>query len=115
MQDFKLTNILINCYHQTEGFYDFRPFFSSRQAKFVLCDFDLSIMFPPDTPPAARVCPASESDWGSPWYHPPDTANGEALYDPFAYDVACLGGLLCGIIGVRSIFILSASYVPHLQ
>lgn len=25
------------------------------------------------------------------------------MYDPFAYDVACLGGLFCELIGVRSV------------
>lgn len=49
------------------------------------------------------MCPALESEWGSPQYHPPDAANGDIMYDPFAYDVACLGGLFCEVLGVRSV------------
>lgn len=104
-QDFKPANVLINCYHSSEFCYDFRPFFTTKQARFVLCDFNLSVMFPSDTPLANRLLPVSESEWGSPEYHPPDVANGETVYDPFAYDVACLGGVLCATIGVRPLYI----------
>lgn len=93
---------------------DYRLFFKSKQTKFVLCDFGLSVMFPPDTPPSARVCPAEESTWGTFEYHPPDVANGEAVYDPFAYDVACMGGVLCHVIGVRySVILLRGHQFIH--
>lgn len=96
-------------------FYNLRPFLASGKAKFVLCDFNLSIRFPPDTPPEARVLPALESEYGSSEFHPPDAANGETVYDPFAYDVACLGGLLCEVIGVRTGSIKSLAVCPHLH
>ncbi|CAL1698389.1 unnamed protein product [Somion occarium] len=93
-------NVLVNYYDEDPRLLlDYRLFFKSKQTKFVLCDFGLSVMFPPDTPPSARVCPAEESTWGTFEYHPPDVANGEAVYDPFAYDVACMGGVLCHVIG----------------
>ncbi|CAL1698382.1 unnamed protein product [Somion occarium] len=98
-RDIKIHNILVNLYNGDAVYDDCREFYASQKARFVLCDFDLSVIFPPDTPPAARVCPASESDWGSYRYHPPDAADGQTVYDPFAYDVACLGGLLCELIG----------------
>ncbi|CAL1698426.1 unnamed protein product [Somion occarium] len=101
---YRPANVLINCYHSSEFCYDFRPFFTTKQARFVLCDFNLSVMFPSDTPLANRLLPVSESEWGSPEYHPPDVANGETVYDPFAYDVACLGGVLCATIGYLTPF-----------
>ncbi|CAL1698376.1 unnamed protein product [Somion occarium] len=98
-RDIKLDNVLINCYNTEQYDFDYRPFFRSQRTRFVLCDFGESIMFPPDTPPSARLCPASESDIGTCRYHPPDATNGAEMYDPFAFDVACLGGLLCEVIG----------------
>ncbi|CAL1698365.1 unnamed protein product [Somion occarium] len=94
-RDIRLDNVLVNVYGKDQLMFDYRPFLSSRQADFVLCDFGVSIMFPPDTPQAERMRPVSESELGSYQYHPPDAANGQAMYDPFAYDVACLGGLFC--------------------
>ena len=44
-----------------------------------------------------------KSNWGTPGYHPRD-GQGEdsnATYDPFAFDVACMGGVLCEIMNVR--------------
>ncbi|CAL1698420.1 unnamed protein product [Somion occarium] len=98
-RDIKLDNILVNKYHSSEISPSLRSFFASKKARFALCDFGLSVKFSPETPPCARVCPASESEWGYFEFHPPDAANGESVYDPFAYDVACLGGLLCKTIG----------------
>lgn len=81
---------------------DLRNFFSSRkkQLHFVLCDFGLSVVFHPDTPASERVCPVEESEWGSSQYHPPDITTEQDVYDPFSYDVACLGGVVCELVGV---------------
>ncbi|CAL1698386.1 unnamed protein product [Somion occarium] len=98
-RDFKLSNVLVNTYFNNEFSFDYRPFLASKRAKFALCDFNLSVRFPPDTPPSARMCLALESECGSPQYHPPDAANGDIMHDPFAYDVACLGGLFCEVLG----------------
>ncbi|CAL1698370.1 unnamed protein product [Somion occarium] len=97
-RDIKRNNILVN-YYEENTIRDLRPFLASKCAKFVLCDFGISVMFSPDSPPACRVLPAAESEAGSYEYHPPDAANGETVYDPFAYDVACLGGFFCELIG----------------
>lgn len=77
------------------------------KAKFVLCDFSLSTMFPSDSDPSSRLCPAWESECGTFEYHPPDAFNPESEipYDPFTFDVACLGGMLCESIGVRFLFV----------
>jgi hypothetical protein len=57
-------------------------------------DFDLSIMFEPDSTPAERRLPWIQSFQG-PWVDIYDTQQGELDYDPFGYDVACLGELFC--------------------
>ncbi|CAL1698396.1 unnamed protein product [Somion occarium] len=98
-RDIKLNNILINSYGGRRYNSHYHSFFASKKARFVLCDFSISMMFSSDTLPAERVCPASASEDGYFDFHPPDAANGETIYDPFAYDVACLGGLLCESIG----------------
>ncbi|KAI0355651.1 kinase-like protein [Trametes cingulata] len=61
---------------------------------FCLADFDLSLQVPRDT--SLRNCRRSsdESRCGFPLFHPYDTLLGEPYYNPFAYDVACLGKLL---------------------
>lgn len=58
------------------------------------------MIFAPNVPHSERVLPSEETGWGSVYYHPPDGTNGEATYDPFAFDVACMGGILCEAIGV---------------
>jgi hypothetical protein len=57
-------------------------------------DFDISIMFEPDSTPAERRLPWIQSLQG-PWVDIYDTGQGELDYDPFAYDVACLGQFFC--------------------
>lgn len=61
-------------------------------------------MFSPDIPAAQLVCPAEQSEWGNFEYHPPDVADGQLVYNPFSYDVACLGGVLCQLVGVSVTF-----------
>lgn len=103
MQDIKPENILINyltCYYAT----DLRDFLDSGRARFVLCDFGLSCKFPPGTLPEEQLRPSEESNWGTLAYHPPDGSNGEPFYNPFVFDVACLGGVFCDFFGVRAPF-----------
>jgi hypothetical protein len=57
-------------------------------------DFDMSIMFEPESIPAERRLPWVLSRQGSSMYVY-DTQQGEIDHDPFAYDVACLGELFC--------------------
>ncbi|KAK7684497.1 hypothetical protein QCA50_012444 [Cerrena zonata] len=99
-RDLRPANVLVNFYDYGETHPETcRAFFATGQARFVLCDFGLSHMFPPDTPPELRLRPAEESEWGTYEYHLADLESGDSMYDPFAYDVGCLGGLLCEIIG----------------
>ena len=61
------------------------------------------MLFPPNTPHSQRVLPVENSNSGTSEYHPRD-GQGEdvnATYDPFAFDVACMGGVLCEIMNVR--------------
>lgn len=60
---------------------------------YCLFDFDISRIFPRDAPLNACRSPSTESYEGTPLYHPLDTSCGEYDYNPFAYDVACLGNL----------------------
>lgn len=105
MQDISFRNVLVNC----NGYTEHIPPVSLRpddkwQPRFVLCDFDISVIFPPDIPPSERVLPASETSWGELSFHPQDVSDGDATYDPFAFDVACMGAMLCIAIGVGCLF-----------
>lgn len=60
---------------------------------YCLFDFDISLIFPCDAPLHACRRPANESYGGAPPYHPLDASCGEYDYDPFAFDVGCLGNL----------------------
>lgn len=101
MQDLTFRNILVNY----NGFASQIPPMSldptdSWKPRFALCDFDLAVIFPPNVPLSERVLPSDEANYGTVRFHPPDGTNGEATYDPFAFDVACMGGILCEAIGV---------------
>ncbi|KAI9067538.1 hypothetical protein FKP32DRAFT_1563508 [Trametes sanguinea] len=60
---------------------------------YALYDFDCALQLPPET--SLKDCrrPPMETTFGLPDYHPPDTWQGEVDYNPFAFDVACLGNL----------------------
>ncbi|KAK7676337.1 hypothetical protein QCA50_020720 [Cerrena zonata] len=97
-RDIRPDNILINCI-TNRVVTDLRPFLDSGHAKFALCDFGLSFKFPPDTPLEERLRPSIDCCIGTLEYQPPDGTDGEAFYDPFAFDVACLGGVFCELVG----------------
>ena len=83
--------------------------------RFALSDFGTSVVFPPETPQSKRVCPAGESEWGYPYFHPPDVSPAQTTYDPFTYDVACMGGFLCDTTGVRMAFLHSILKLIRLE
>ena len=66
-----------------------------RGAKVLYClfDFDRSVQFPIDTPYERCRLSADAATVSITPYRPPDLALGEYDYDPFAYDVGCLGNL----------------------
>ncbi|KAK7684505.1 hypothetical protein QCA50_012452 [Cerrena zonata] len=77
---------------------------------------------PANVPPSQRVIPASDASWGELSFHPPDVlADGDAPYDPFPFDVACMGGLLCVAIGPATKAVpllapfLDGMITPHIQ
>ncbi|OJT06795.1 hypothetical protein TRAPUB_2352 [Trametes pubescens] len=89
-------NMLVNCYnpyspksarHLLDGHR------SPSDVHYCLFDFDISHIFPRDAPLSVCRRPSAESYEGALSYHPFDTSCGEYDYNPFAYDVACLGNL----------------------
>ncbi|OSC99020.1 hypothetical protein PYCCODRAFT_1374017 [Trametes coccinea BRFM310] len=58
-----------------------------------LFDFNLSIKLPPSTSLRDCLRPAREAMTTCSPYEPPDVALGEYAYNPFAFDVACLGNM----------------------
>ncbi|KAJ3531947.1 hypothetical protein NMY22_g7952 [Coprinellus aureogranulatus] len=63
-------------------------------------DFDIAIVFPPEAERSACRLPSEMSYHGS-YPQPDDASQGEPDYDPFAFDVACLGLLFCSILYVH--------------
>lgn len=104
LQDISRYNILINNFDRNDitPMYDRDPTscadrVSLRErglARYCLFDFDISIIFPPDAPSVECRLDSFLSTWGISSHHPPDTKQGEFDYDPFPFDVACLGNLL---------------------
>ena len=69
------------------------------EVRYAYIDFELSHSFPRDTVLHDLRLPAWESLRGHEEYHPLDLTLTEledetAIYDPFAFDVACLGSIL---------------------
>ncbi|TFK91607.1 hypothetical protein K466DRAFT_659930 [Polyporus arcularius HHB13444] len=74
---------------------------------YCLFDFNLSVQFPLDTPlRECRLVTGKCTSFGS-GYRPWDLSFGAYDYDPFAYDVACLGNIF------RAHFALIAGNVPE--
>ncbi|KAL1942065.1 hypothetical protein VTO73DRAFT_6595 [Trametes versicolor] len=65
----------------------------SPDAEYAIFDFDLSLQLPLDTSLKSCRRPAEEAFTGKRLYHPADVFQGERYYNPFAFDVACLGNL----------------------
>jgi hypothetical protein len=97
-QDLSYRNILVNYFgdstwpSQDDHLRD--VFIASDQALYAIFDYNLSVIFPGGTPSAARRLPFEKSYCGLVMHRPYDTAQGEFDYDPFAWDVACLGIML---------------------
>lgn len=74
----------------------------SRPITYALFDFNLSLQLPLET--SLKNCwrPASEAMLGVSVYHPDDVVQWEPFYNPFAYDVGCLGFLFINYLTVRN-------------
>ncbi|KAH9895166.1 hypothetical protein C8Q73DRAFT_644721 [Cubamyces lactineus] len=96
-RDIHESNILLNWYcrdvQKASCTKCLRAHYQSSSALYALFDFDLSLHLPPSTSLKDCLRPASEAFIGRSDYHPTDIYQGEPYYNPFAFDVACLGNL----------------------
>ncbi|KAL1942060.1 hypothetical protein VTO73DRAFT_6590 [Trametes versicolor] len=96
-RDIDKTNMMVNRYcarFETEACAErLREHCRSPFVAYALFDFDLSIQLPPETPLDSCRRPAEEALQGQQLLQPPDIYQGERHYNPFAFDVACLGRL----------------------
>ncbi|TDL24049.1 hypothetical protein BD410DRAFT_693513, partial [Rickenella mellea] len=97
-RDISPSNILVNFFDYNsfvnhEGAARHRAGLLSMPARYCLFDFNLAVIFPSDMPLEACRLPSTLAGHGAPWLHPPDVLQGELDYDPFAFDVACMGNL----------------------
>ncbi|KAI0363330.1 hypothetical protein BV20DRAFT_1066263 [Pilatotrama ljubarskyi] len=97
-RDINISNVLVNCYCQSleewkteETIREYIQ--TSDEVAYALFDFDLSVQFPLDTDIRSARRPSREAFRGAPIYHPSDVWCGPPGYNPFAFDVACLGNL----------------------
>ncbi|KAI0661354.1 hypothetical protein C8Q70DRAFT_710054 [Cubamyces menziesii] len=97
-RDIHESNIMINWYcgngqDEDDCAERRRAHYRSPSALYALLDFDFSLQLPLET--SLRDCrrPASQAFDGKDDYHPADVHQGERHYNPFAFDVACLGNL----------------------
>ncbi|RPD68639.1 hypothetical protein L226DRAFT_548493 [Lentinus tigrinus ALCF2SS1-7] len=96
-RDLDHQNILVNCYSLYRSVYDIqaemREHRRSPEIAYCLFDFDRALQFPLDTPLRSCRAPASGAMVALSPYHPLDVSFGESEYNPFAFDVACLGNM----------------------
>jgi hypothetical protein len=59
--------------------------------RYGLFDFDLAVIVSQTSSPC--LLPVEMARVGSPWHHPSDADEG-SFYDPFKFDVACMGQML---------------------
>ncbi|KAI0630195.1 hypothetical protein C8Q77DRAFT_1273392 [Trametes polyzona] len=104
-------NILVSCYnsdvvrdHQAvqKTLNHYRSVTDPSDVHYCLFDFDICHIFPLDAPLQSCRQPADEAWAGAPSYQPYDVWRGEHDYDPFAYDVSCLGYLFVEWFGMNT-------------
>lgn len=105
-QDISFDNMLVNHFGnglKPRAYWPMRrPQLMAGNLCYVLMDFDLSIIVPPQV---------KKEDFRLPWYKamagtvgPNDTLQGEFDYDPFAYDVGTVGVMFSEVYQVRFAF-----------
>ena len=72
---------------------------SNNNVHYCLIDFDVSLILPKDV----RRLPSTFAFYGHLFFQPPDIQAGEIDYDPYAFDVACLGNVFASEIDVRHV------------
>ena len=95
-QDISEANMLVNHYsaslvdYTSEARRKWRTADTSNEyVRYCLTDFNISLLLPGDV----RRIPSRFALDGCPHYHPPDVWAGEYEYDPYAFDVGCMGNL----------------------
>ena len=73
----------------------------SSDLAFCLFDYDHAIQFPHNVSLEECRRPSSEGEHGTFEYHPLDITLGEPQYNPFAFDVGCLGMMFLYFFSVR--------------
>lgn len=53
--------------------------------------------------------PSLEASYGQRIYNPANVSQGERYYNPFPFDVGCLGNLYLNWLNVRTLLVLDAS------
>ncbi|KAL1942080.1 hypothetical protein VTO73DRAFT_6610 [Trametes versicolor] len=98
-RDINHTNVLMNCYSPALDDYWARDMLrdhiqTSGHVEYALFDFNLSVQFPADADIRTVRLPSCEAWRGALMFHPTDAIMGQPEYNPFPFDVACLGNLL---------------------
>lgn len=101
-QDTSFSNILVNHFGKDSPAYlpTRLPQMSAGLLSYALIDFDMSNMLPRTTDRKSYRLSFENALVGS--GGPRDVAQGEFDYDPFAYDVGCLGLFFCEHYQVRT-------------
>ncbi|TBU48608.1 hypothetical protein BD309DRAFT_949131 [Dichomitus squalens] len=96
-RDIRETNILVNGYCPELEAFESKAIVAehlhSPDVAFSFFDYDLAIQLPRNVSVNESRRPAWEGNRGSPEFHPPDISLAQPEYNPFAFDVACLGNM----------------------
>lgn len=107
IKDIKLGNILLNhfAFHDDLfGHNEMRIFLrKTNQIRYALCDFDWSLVLSP-SPSEKPIRLPGEVSFDIYQEKPYDTSQGEPDYDPFAFDIGCLGIFFWDVFFVSLIF-----------
>ncbi|OBZ76511.1 hypothetical protein A0H81_03766 [Grifola frondosa] len=99
LQDIAETNVMVNYFSAIPFCKDdgLGPLLAkhrtSSKARYCLFDYNLSIQYSLGMPIENYRSPSTEALRGWDGYHPRDVYQGEFEYNPFAFDVGCLGNL----------------------
>ena len=112
-QDIRASNVLVNGYcpeiEDYESMAIVKEHLSSSSAAFCFFDYDLAVQLPKNACLYNTRRPAWEGNRGSPEFHPQDIYLAQPEYNPFAFDVACLGNMF---VHYFTVCILSQFHVP---
>ncbi|KAJ3538641.1 hypothetical protein NMY22_g5082 [Coprinellus aureogranulatus] len=93
-RDIGFKNVLVNHYSDTAHDPTRSELREAGELSYAMIDFDISYAFPPGYE-RSQCRLDSEMSFAGSWPQPCDTSDGQEDYDPFAYDVGCMGILFC--------------------